>query len=93
MKYKSPFKLKITGKILLILLGLSLLSGDLCHHSRQQHGRWAGTPGKHHFAGRFRGQRQHRALTKRAEEQLLFLAIDQAAINNAMFDKVESEVR
>ncbi len=32
------------------------------------------------------------ALTKQAEEQLLFLVIDQAAISNAMFDKVESEV-
>lgn len=94
MNHKSPFKLKITGKILLILLGLSLLS--LVIFVVIAVSNMAGL-GKYALEsttslGASAVSDSTNALTKQAEEQLLFLAIDQAAISNAMFDKVESEV-
>ena len=94
MNYKSPFKLKITGKILLILLGLSLLSlvifVIIAVSNMAGLGRYALDSTT--SLGASAVSDSTNALTKQAEEQLLFLAIDQAAISNAMFDKVESEV-
>jgi sigma-B regulation protein RsbU (phosphoserine phosphatase) len=94
MNYKSPFKLKITGKILLILLGLSLLSliifVFIAVSNMAGLGRYA-LESTTSLGASAVGDSTN-ALTKQAEEQLLFLAIDQAAISNAMFDKVESEV-
>lgn len=94
MNYKTPFKLKITGKILLILLGLSLLSLMLfvliAVGSMAGLGRYALDSTT--SLGASAVSDSTNALTKQAEEQLLFLVIDQAAISNAMFDKVESEV-
>lgn len=94
MNYKSPFKLKITGKILLILLGLSLLSllifVSIAVSNMAGLGRYALDSTS--SLGASAVSDSTNALTKQAEEQLLFLAIDQAAISNAMFDKVESEV-
>jgi len=94
MNYKSPFKLKITGKILLILLGLSLLSLMLfvliAVSNMAGLGRYALDSTT--SLGASAVSDSTNALTKQAEEQLLFLVIDQAAISNAMFDKVESEV-
>jgi len=94
MNYKSPFKLRITGKILLILLGLSLLSlilfSSLTLNNMAGLGRYAQESTA--SLGASAVSDSTNALTKQAEEQLLFLVIDQAAISNAMFDKVESEV-
>jgi len=94
MNYKSPFKLKITGKILLILLGLSLLSlvifVFIAVSNMAGLGRYALDSTT--SLGASAVSDSTNALTKQAEEQLLFLAIDQAALSNAMFDKVESEV-
>ncbi len=94
MNHKARFKLKITGKILLILLGLSLLSLIIfvliAVSNMAGLGRYALDSTT--SLGASAVSDSTNALTKQAEEQLLFLVIDQAALSNAMFDKVESEV-
>jgi phosphoserine phosphatase RsbU/P len=87
-------RLKITGKILLILLGLSILS--LILFSTIAVGNMIGLGGYSLETNKALGNRavsdSSEALKKQAEEQLLTLAIDQATISNGLFDKVESEV-
>jgi len=87
------FKLKITGKILLILLGLSLLSlsffSAIALNNMANMGRYALESNASLGASAVSDSTD--ALQKQAREQLLALAIDQAAISDALFDKVESE--
>ena len=86
-------KLKITGKILLILLGLSLLSlsffSAIALNNMAGMGRY--TLESNASLGASAVSDSTDALQKQAREQLLALAIDQAAISDALFDKVESE--
>jgi len=86
-------KLKITGKILLILLGLSLLSlaffSAIVLNNMAGMGRYALESNASLGASAVSDSTD--ALQKQAREQLLTLAIDQAAISDALFDKVESE--
>jgi sigma-B regulation protein RsbU (phosphoserine phosphatase) len=88
-----PIKLKITGKILLILLGLSLLSlsffSAIALNNMAGMGRYALESNASLGASAVSDSTD--ALQKQAREQLLALAIDQAAISDALFDKVESE--
>jgi len=87
------FKLKITGKILLILLGLSLLS--LTFLSAVAVSNMANMGGyaleSNASLGASAVSDSTAALEKQAREQLLTLAIDQAVISDALFEKVESE--
>jgi sigma-B regulation protein RsbU (phosphoserine phosphatase) len=86
-------KLKITGKILLILLGLSLLSlaffSGIALNNMANMGRYALESNASLGASAVSDSTD--ALQRQAREQLLALAIDQAAISDALFDKVESE--
>ena len=86
-------KLKITGKILLILLGLSLISlaffSAMALNNMANMGRYALESNTSLGASAVSGSTD--ALEKQAREQLLALATDQAAISDALFDKVESE--
>ncbi|MDD5648408.1 MAG: SpoIIE family protein phosphatase [Dehalococcoidia bacterium] len=89
----SRFKLKITGKILLILLGLSLLSltflSAVAVSNMANMGRYALESNASLGASAVGDSTD--ALQKQAREQLLTLAIDQAVISDALFEKVESE--
>jgi sigma-B regulation protein RsbU (phosphoserine phosphatase) len=89
----SRFKLKITGKILLILLGLSLLSltflSVVAVNSMTNMGGYALESNA--SLGASAVSDSTAALQKQAREQLLTLAIDQAVISDALFEKVESE--
>jgi sigma-B regulation protein RsbU (phosphoserine phosphatase) len=86
-------KLKITGKILLILLGLSLLSlaffSATAFNNMANMGRYALESNASLGASAVSDSTD--ALQKQAREQLLALAIDQAAISDALFEKVESD--
>jgi len=89
----SRFKLKITGKILLILLGLSLLSltffSAVAVNNMANMGRYALESNASLGASAVSDSSD--ALEKQAREQLLTMAIDQAVISDALFEKVESE--
>jgi len=86
-------KLKITGKILLILLGLSLISlaffSAMALNNMANMGRYALESNASLGASAVSDSTD--ALQKQAREQLLALATDQAAISDALFEKVESE--
>jgi len=86
-------KLKITAKILLILLSLSLVSLLIFTAialnnmvSLREYSLQSTTA-----LGDRTVEDSSTALKMQAEEELLMLAIDQAALSNAMFDKVSSE--
>ena len=86
-------KLRITAKILLVLLGLSLVSLLLFMTialnnmvSLREYALQSTTT-----LGARTVEDSGTALKLQAEEELLMLAIDQAALSNAMFDKVASE--
>jgi len=88
-------KLKITGKILLILLGLSLVSltffSAMALNNMANMGRYALDSNASLGASAVSDSTD--ALEKQAREQLLAMAIDQAAISDSLFEKVESETR
>jgi sigma-B regulation protein RsbU (phosphoserine phosphatase) len=86
-------KLKITAKILLVLLGLSLVSLLIFMTvslnnmvSLREYALKSTTA-----LGARAVEDSSSALKLQAEEELLMLAIDQAALSNALFDKVSSE--
>jgi sigma-B regulation protein RsbU (phosphoserine phosphatase) len=86
-------KLKITGKILLILLGLSLVSltffSAMALNNMANMGKYALESNASLGASAVSDSTD--ALEKQAREQLLSMAIDQAAISDSLFEKVESE--
>ena len=86
-------KLKITGKILLILLGLSLFSlaffSAVALSNMANMGKYALESNASLGASAVSDSTD--ALEKQAREQLLAMAIDQAVISDALFEKVESE--
>jgi sigma-B regulation protein RsbU (phosphoserine phosphatase) len=90
----ARFKLNITGKILLILLSLSLIAliifTTLALNNMTRLGGYALEANK--LLGARAVGDSTEALKKQAEEQLLMLAVNQAAISNALFERVESEV-
>jgi len=86
-------KLKITGKILLILLGLSLVSltffSAMALNNMANMGKYALESNASLGASAVSDSTD--ALEKQAKEQLLTMAIDQAVISDALFKNVESE--
>jgi len=89
----SRIKLKITGKILLILLGLSLVSlaffSVVALNNMANMGKYALESNASLGASAVSDSTD--ALEKQAREQLLTTAIGQAAISDSLFEKVESE--
>ena len=89
----SRIKLKITGKILIILLGLALISltvfSALALNNMANMGKYALESNASLGASAVSDSTD--ALEKQAKEQLLAMAIDQAVISDALFKNVESE--
>ena len=87
-------KLNITLKILLILLALSVLAlfifASLTLSSMMRLGNYALEANKS-LGAQVVGDSTE-ALKKQAEEQLLMMAVSQAAVSDALFERVEMEV-
>lgn len=87
-------KIKITGKILLALWGLSLASlivfGIIAFKEVEDLGRYASESSN--SLGNQAVSDSQRALMDLAEQNLMQIAQDQAALSNALLEKVENEI-
>ena len=90
---KVKLKLRINTKILIILLGLSLIPfisfGYIALHDMKNLGHYV--LGKNISLGESAVNDSKKALIDGAEKNLLRLAMDQAAISNAIFEKTMAE--